>query len=80
MKRLKKFFSICVLLILLTPGLLQSSITKQNPPTKLNTMDIIELTDEDCYTYERVLINGEWWIFVYDCDGNLIEVYIETPE
>lgn len=80
MKGLKEFFSICVLIVLFTSCFLQSSITKQNPPIRLYTIDILELTDEDCYTYERVFINGEWWVYVYNCEGQLVEVYIETPE
>ncbi|MDZ4713232.1 MAG: hypothetical protein SGI89_13030 [bacterium] len=27
-------------------------------------------------TYERILINGQWWIFVYE-DGKLINQYPE---
>lgn len=27
------------------------------------------------YTYERVFINGVWWIYVYNEGGELIAVY-----
>ena len=27
------------------------------------------------FTYEKVLIDGEWWIIVYDDKGNVIDEY-----
>lgn len=33
-----------------------------------------ENINED-YTYEWVLIEGVWWIYVYDEDGKLINAY-----
>lgn len=29
----------------------------------------------DNFRYERVNIAGVWWIFVYDLDGNLVNIY-----
>ena len=29
---------------------------------------------DDCYTYEEVVINGKVFIYVYDCDGNLVHI------
>lgn len=30
---------------------------------------------EDGYTYDRVFEGGIWWIYVYDTDGRLINIY-----
>jgi len=27
------------------------------------------------YTYQRVLIGDQWWMYVYDEDGTLVDVY-----
>ncbi|MEO7357979.1 MAG: hypothetical protein ABIY50_10735 [Ignavibacteria bacterium] len=32
-------------------------------------------TSTQTHTYVRVLINGKWWIYEYDEDGKLINVY-----
>ena len=36
--------------------------------------------DDDEYTYVRVYIEGLWWIFVYDKDGRLIDVYLDSNQ
>ncbi len=38
-----------------------------------------ETACENC-TYERVLIDGAWWIFVYNVDGALIENYPDPEQ
>lgn len=79
MKVLNKIFSICLLAGLLTAGVSFSDISVQNPHTAQHTLNVLNIADEDCYTYDEVFENGLWWIYVYDCDGNLVEVYID-PE
>lgn len=32
------------------------------------------------YTYVRVMINGVWWIYVYNSDGALVDKYIDPAE
>lgn len=32
------------------------------------------------YTYERVLIGDEWWIFVYDEDHRLVNTYPDSND
>jgi len=32
------------------------------------------------YTYVRVLVDGVWWIWVYDEDGNKIMEYIDDDD
>ena len=78
MKRSIKFFSICLLAGLLTAGVSFSNVSFQNLHSVQSTSAVLDLADDDCYTYERALIEGVWWIFVYDCDGHLIDVHIET--
>lgn len=80
MKVLKNLFSIFLTAGLLTTGVSQFSNAIQDPSYSQSINKITELYDEDCYTYERVFIDGKWWIYVYDCDGNLVNVYIEPEE
>ena len=77
MKSSIKFFAICLLVGLLSAGFSFSKISFQNSHTSQSTLNVLDLNDEDCYTYERELRNGVWWILVYDCDGHLIDEYIE---
>jgi len=37
-------------------------------------------TEVKSYTYVRVFVDGKWWIYVYDEDGRLIDVYPDTNE
>ena len=78
MKASIKFFSICLLAGLLTAGVSFSNDSFKDLQSVQSTSVVLDLADDDCYTYERVLIDGVWWIFVYDCDGHLIDVHIET--
>jgi hypothetical protein len=32
------------------------------------------------YTYVRVFENGKWWIYVYDSDGRLINIYLDEDD
>ena len=34
-----------------------------------------ESCDPSLYTYEKVLLGDTWWIFVYDCNGVIINQY-----
>lgn len=36
---------------------------------------------QDCENYRvRVFSNGSWWIYLYDCHGNLIGIYADPDE
>jgi hypothetical protein len=48
-----------------------------NNKPNITANNSIALTLEDNYRYERVLINGVWWIYVYNSDNILIEKYLE---
>lgn len=77
MKVFKKIFPICLLIGLLTACFSQSNFSKQYSLTTVRTISVLDLTDDDCYTYERVFIDGLWWIFVYDCDGIFVKSYLD---
>ena len=38
---------------------------------------IVLQSDDDGYRRERVLINGVWYIIVYDSNGGIVEVIID---
>jgi len=78
MKGTFNFFSICLLAGLLTAGVSFSNVSFKDLQSVQSTSAVLDLAGDECYTYERVLIDGVWWIFVYDCDGHLIDVYIDT--
>ena len=67
-------------MILLIAGVSHSDIMTQSSHSVQNKFSLNEFTDEDCYTYERVFEYGEWWIYVYDCDGNLIKYYLDDDD
>ena len=77
MKAIIRFFKIKVVVAILNAVLLLAVITVNNNSLPLNKKDYTEYLDEDCYTYERVYVSGQWWIYVYDCDGVLIKVYLD---
>ena len=80
MKAITRFFIIVLMIVLLNTALPQAIIKINNNPLLQIKGNVIEWTYEDCYTYKRVFINGEWWIYVYDCDGILIKMYLENEE
>lgn len=56
------------------------SISKQISYASNDNECVIEFADEDCYTYERIFINGQWWIYVYDCDGVFLTCYLDDED
>ena len=80
MKFFKKLTSIFIFVLLSIIGISQSNFSIQNPAQNENIKNVSILTYMDCYTYERVYENGHWWIYVYDCDGVLIEMIIDDED
>ncbi|MBL7127904.1 MAG: hypothetical protein ISS16_02855 [Ignavibacteria bacterium] len=78
MKAIIRFFSIKVTVAILNVVLLLAIIAVYDNSLPLNKKNHTEFLDEDCYTYERVYISGEWWIYVYNCDGILVKTYIDN--
>jgi len=80
MKHLRKLTSIFLFVLLSIIGISQSNysvrISSQNQ--KIRNISIISYVD--CYTYERIFENGHWWIYVYDCDGNFIEMILDDDD
>lgn len=80
MKSVARFFLMFSMVVLLNAHFPQVIIETNINPSVQNKENVFELIEEDCYTYERVYINGQWWIYVYDCEGILINVHLEDED
>ena len=80
MKAITGFLLTISLMVLINANLSQTIIKKDTKPLVQNKENTIKLLDDDCYTYERVFINDQWWIYVYDCEGVLINAYLEYED
>lgn len=69
-------FSAAVIIALSTINTKTESVL---PDLSMNRTSIIEVP-EGIYSYVRVLIDGVWWIYVYDNDGKLVNRYIEEQD
>lgn len=68
-------FRAILIAILLLVGVSFTTLSSVNAEVKTSATQQ-EVLDE--YTRVRVLIDGVWWIFVYDADGKVVEVYTEV--
>ena len=70
MKGLKLIF--CILFISISLFSYDRIIHKVSSSTSEQYLETVSAGD---YIYERKYINGMWWIYVYDEDGSLVNVY-----
>ncbi len=64
------------ILVLLSSGF--SLFGFKNPsPNSFSAYRVNNFCSENLgdYRYERVFIDGRWWIIVYDMDGNIVNIY-----
>ena len=73
-KHLRKLIPILLLALLTIIGISQSNYSGRIQENQQKINLISNLSNVDCYTYVRVYENGFWWIYVYDCEGILIEI------
>lgn len=67
------FLGILILGTVITGSILPCSLEAQTSKGFSTECEAIQ----GAYTYERVLIDGIWWIIVYGKDGSIIEKYID---
>ena len=67
-------FKAIVIAILMLVGVSFTTLSSANAEVKTNSSQQETL---DGVTEVRVLIDGVWWIIVYDADGKVVEVYTE---
>lgn len=80
MKHLRKLTSILLFVLLSIFGISQSDYSIQSPSQNQNIRNVSILSYEDCYTYVKVFENGHWWIYVYDCEGRLIDIILDDDD
>jgi hypothetical protein len=68
-------FRTIVIAILMLVGVSFTTLSSANAEVKTNATQQ-ETLDE--YTRVRVLIDGVWWIIVYDADGKVVEIYTDV--
>ncbi len=68
-------FRTILIAVLMLVGVSFTTLSSVNAEVKTSATQQ-ETLDE--YTRVRVLIDGVWWIFVYDADGKVVEVYTEV--
>lgn len=71
---MKKLIHFCLLTVIAVSFSKQQTGVLKN---KLFEDKINHTTDVISHTYVRVLINGIWWIYEYNDDGKLINVFID---
>ena len=67
-------FKAIVIAILMLVGVSFTTLSSANAEVKTNSTQQETL---DNVSRVRVLIDGVWWIIVYDADGKVVEVYTE---
>lgn len=67
-------FKAIVIAILMLVGVSFTTLSSANAEVKTNSSQQETL---DNVSRVRVLIDGVWWIIVYDADGKVVEVYTE---
>ena len=68
-------FRTIVIAILMLVGVSFTTLSSANAEVKTNAAQQEAL---DGVTEVRVLIDGVWWIIVYDADGKVVEVYTDV--
>ncbi len=67
---MKKVITVCVIMFFSFPlGLLAKNVTNHHSLKPI--VNEIKLT----HTYVRVFADGAWWIYEYDEDGRLVNIY-----
>lgn len=70
---MKKLIFIISFLLIFSKALFAfENINNSNYP---NTHASIATIENKEYTYKRIFIDGMWWIYVYDEDGALVNIY-----
>ncbi len=68
-------FRTILIAILMLVGVSFTTLSSANAEVKTNAAQQEAL---DGVTEVRVLIDGVWWIIVYDADGKVVEVYTDV--
>lgn len=80
MKHIRKLIPVVLFALLSIIGISQSNYSERISENKQKINIISNLSNVDCYTYVRVYENGHWWIYVYDCEGYLIETVLDDED
>jgi hypothetical protein len=65
---MKTFLVLFLLFCCFLPGVSYSNYNTQ-------VSSFIHKYENNEYRYEKVLIEGIWWVYVYDADGKLVDIY-----
>lgn len=68
-------FRTILIAILMLVGVSFTTLSSANAEVKTNAAQQEAL---DGVTEVRVLIDGVWWIIVYDADGKVVEIYTDV--
>ena len=77
---LRKLIPVLLFVLLSIIGISQSNYSEQIPDNKQEINITSNLSNVDCYVYVRVYENGHWYTYVYDCDGNFLEVIMDDED
>lgn len=77
---LKSIISTILVILVLSISMILTNTLQANSFNRNAVNNSVIVTSQESYTYERVLINGVWWIIVYGEDGAVIEKYMDPDQ